>query len=159
GSISVQAWDRPQAEVKIIKRGNSDDDIQNIPIAISNDKGNLSIDATQGRNNTEVRFEIKLPLGLDLGDVKFSSTNGSIKLSDVAGKIVAESTNGSITLEGVSGIERAATTNGAIKATIENVPPNRPMEFKSTNGSIDVRFDMDFNAALEASTVHGSIDI
>ena len=157
GSINVQSWDQPQADVRIIKRGNSDDDIQNIPVTIKNDNGNLSIDSSQARNNTEVRFEIKLPR--DLGQVRFNSTNGAIKVSDIAGSIAVETTNGSITLSDVSGVEKATTTNGAIKAVIENVTLNKPMEFTSTNGSIDIRFDTDFNAVLEASTVHGSISL
>ena len=157
GSINVQSWDQPQADVRIIKRGNSDDDIQNIPVTIKNDNGNLSIDSSQARNNTEVRFEIKLPR--NVGQVRLNSTNGAIKVSDIAGSIAVETTNGSITLSDVSGVEKATTTNGAIKAVIENVTLNQPMEFRSTNGSIDVRFDTDFNAVLEASTTHGSINL
>jgi putative adhesin len=157
GSITVQEWDQPQAEVKIIKRGNSDEDIQNTPVTIKNDKDNLSIEALQNRNNTDVRLEVKLPH--NMGMVKFSATNGAIKLTDVASRISVESANGSISLTDVSGVEKAATTNGSIKAQINGVPQNRPMEFSSTNGSIDLTFNTEFDATLEASTVHGSIDI
>ncbi|HKP85235.1 MAG TPA: DUF4097 family beta strand repeat-containing protein, partial [Blastocatellia bacterium] len=159
GSISVQAWDQPQAEVRIIKRGNSDAEAQSIPVTIRGDKNSLSLDASQGRNNSRVNFEIKLPRGLDLGAVRFASTNGPISVKEITGSIVVETTNGPITIEDVSGVEKVTTTNGTIKAQLDQMPQDRPMEFGATNGSIDLRFNSDLNATLEASTVHGSIDI
>jgi hypothetical protein len=156
GTINVEAWDQPQAEVKIIKRGKSETDIQGATVTINNDKDNLSIDASQSRS-VQVSFEIRLPRSL--GAVKFTSTNGAIIVSDIAGNIIIEATNGAITLDNVSGIERVTTVNGAIEADLNSMPKDRPMKIEATNGRIELSLNPDFNATLEASTVHGSIDI
>lgn len=156
GTISVEAWDQPQAEVKIIKRGKTDANVQNAPVTIKNDKDNLSLDASQ-TGNVEISFEVKLPRSL--GAVKFTSTNGAIDISDVDGNIIVEATNGAITLDNVSGIERVTAVNGTIDADLNSAPKDRPMKFETTNGEINLSFNPNFNATLEASTVRGSINI
>jgi hypothetical protein len=156
GSITVEAWDQPQAEVKIIKVGKPGTDAQSSNISIKNDKDNLNIDATQARN-VQINFEIKLPR--ELGEVKFVSTNGAINISEIEGSIVIEATNGSIRLDDVSGIKSVTTVNGGIEADLNKMPKDRAIKFEATNGNIDLNFNTDFNANLEASTVHGSIDI
>ena len=93
GKINVEAWDQPQAEVRIIKRGKSGADFQGATVDIKNDKNNLTLDASQSRN-AQISFEIQLPR--DLGAVKFTSTNGAINVSDIAGNIIIEATNGEI---------------------------------------------------------------
>ena len=144
GTISVDAWDQPQAEVRIIKRGKAGADIQNLPVNIKNDKDNLSIDATQVRNDVQINFEIHLPR--NLGAVRFASTNGAIKVSDIAGNIIIETTNGEIQLDNVSGLERAITVNGSIEAELNSAATNRPLKFETTNGEINLSFNPDFNA-------------
>ena len=157
GAISVDSWDQPQAEVKIIKRGKAGTDIQNVPVNIKNDKDGLSVDATQVRGDIQVSFEIHLPR--NLGAVRFASTNGAINVSDVAGNIVIEATNGKISLDNVSGLERAITVNGVIEADLTSAPKDHPVKLETTNGEINLSITPDFNATLEASTVHGSINI
>jgi putative adhesin len=155
GSITVEAWDQPQAEVKMIKVIKSGTDTQNTTVSIKNDKNSLSLDASQSRN-VEISFEVKLPR--ELGAVKFTSTNGAINVSGIAGSIVIEAINGEIKLDGVSGVESVTTVNGAIEADLSSIPKDHAMKFEATNGEIDLNFNEDFNANLEASTVHGSID-
>lgn len=156
GNINVEAWDQPQAEVRIIKRGKSEADIQGTTVDIKNDKNSLSLDASQSRN-VQVSFEIKLPR--DLGAVKFISTNGSINVSEIAGSIVIETTNGEIRLDDVSGIESVTSVNGQIEADLNRMPKDRPVKFEAVNGTIDLNFNPDLNANIEASTVHGSINV
>lgn len=156
GTINIEAWDQPQAEVKIIKRGKSEADIQGATVTTNSDKDNLSLDASQSRN-VQISFEIRLPRSL--GAVKFTSINGAINVSDIAGNIIIEATNGAITLDNVSGIEHIKTLNGAIEADLNSMPKDRPMKIEATNGQIELSLNPDFNATLEASTVHGSIDI
>lgn len=157
GEIKVEAWDQQQAEVKIIKRSKNGVDIQSLPITVKSDKDNLLFDATQVRGDIQISFEVKLPR--NLGAVKFTSTNGSINLSDISGNIIVEATNGEIQLDNVSGVERVTTVNGGIEAELKSMPTDRPMKFETTNGEINLSFNPDFNANLDASTVHGSIDI
>lgn len=153
GSITVSAWDQPKAEVSVIKRGGSDRSAQ---VFFTNSGGNLSIRTAQTRGNQDVRFEVKLPR--ELGRVELSSVNGVIKLSDVTAEILVDGTNGAIELANVVGASKVHTVNGSIKAALLEAS-DRSMEFESTNGSIDLTVPPGFEADLDASTVHGGINI
>jgi len=153
GNITVSAWDQPNAEVNVIKRGGSDRSAQ---VFFTNSGGNLSIRTAQTRGNQDVRFEVKLPR--ELGRVELSSTNGVIRISDVNAEILVDGTYGAIELANVVGASKIHTTNGSIRASLLEAS-DRPMEFNSTNGSIDLTVPPGFEADLEASTVHGSINL
>lgn len=150
GNINVSAWDQPEAEVKVIRRGGSDRSPQ---VFFTNSGGNLSI---QTRGNGDIRFEVKLPR--ELGRVELNSPNGAIKISDVKAEIIIDATNGAIELANVAGVSKIRTTNGSINAALFEAS-DRSMEFESTNGSIDLTVPPGFEADLEASTTHGSINL
>jgi hypothetical protein len=153
GNITVSAWDQPNAQVNVIKRGGSDRSAQ---VFFTNSGGNLSIRTAQTRGNQDVRFEVKLPR--ELGRVELSSVNGVIRLSDVMAEILVDGTNGAIELANIVGASKIHTVNGSIKAALLGAS-DRSMEFESTNGSIDLTVPTGFEADLEASTVHGGINI
>lgn len=151
GSIVIEAWDQPKAEVKVIRQGSDRGQV-----FFANSKGSLSVRTAQGRGSPEVRYEIKLPQ--EMGRVTLSSQNGSIKLSGVTGQIFVEGANGSIELTDVKGVSKVQTANGKIKALLEEASDG-PMEFVAANGSIDITIKSDFDADLEATTVRGSINL
>jgi putative adhesin len=153
GNITITSWAQPKAEVSVIRRGSADRSAQ---VFFSNNGGTLSIRAAGGRGNQDVRFEVKLPR--ELTRVELSSTNGVIKISDVKAEILVSGTNGAIELANVVGASKIRTTNGSIKASLLEAS-DRSMEFESTNGGIELTVPPDFQADLDASTVHGSINI
>src|SRR4030095_8020928 len=152
GNITISAWDKPNAEVKVIKRAGSERSAQAF---FTNNGGNLSV-RTQSRGNQDIRLEVKVPRAL--GRIDVSSTNGEIKLSDVKGEILVDGTNGVIQLIDVVGVSKVRTTNGTIKATLLEAS-DRGMEFESVNGSIALSVPPGFEADLDASTLHGSITL
>jgi hypothetical protein len=153
GSIKIEGWDEPRAEVQIIKKGGSD----NPAMTIRSDEKSLYIEAPPDARNGQVSFEVKLPR--NLGTVSLNSVNGGISLKDVAGQISIQTVNGGITLNDVSGVERAATMNGGIDAALSQASKDHPMMLETTNGGIKLTVDAEFNATLDASTVHGKIDV
>jgi len=157
GTITVEASDGPEAELIVTKRGGSQQDREAAQVKFFIDNGRLSLrtELPHFSKNMEVRYELKLPR--ELGRVEIVSTNGSIGISEITALISAASTNGSIQLSDVTGVAKVETTNGNIKAELTRVPPDRPMDFKSTNGNIEISFNSDFNANLTAETTHGSI--
>ena len=154
GSIAVEAWDQQKAEVKVIKRGPD----RGAQVFFANSSNNLSLrtGVPGGNDNQDVRYEVKLPS--NIGRVDLKSVNGAVKLSDVNAQIFVESTNGSIELDDVVGVSRVQTSNGKINAVLA-AASNGPMEFAAVNGNIDVTVKSGFDAALEASTVHGRLNI
>lgn len=153
GNITVSGWDQPQVQVVVIKSGGSDRGPQ---VFFSNNGQNLSVRTAENRGSQNVRFEVKLPR--QLTRVELSSTNGAIKISDVNADIQIDGTNGAIELANIAGVSKVRTTNGSIKAGLLE-PSDRSMEFESVNGRIEITVPPGFDAALDASTVHGSIDI
>jgi hypothetical protein len=155
GSISVEAWDQPGAEVKVVKRGPD----RGAQVFFTNGANNLSLRTGVpggSTNSQDVRYEVKLPR--EMGRIELKSVNGSTKLSYVNAQIFVESTNGSIELDNFVGVSKVQNSNGKINAVLAGAS-NGPMEFSSVNSNIDVTVKSDFDAALEASTVYGSLNI
>jgi hypothetical protein len=150
GNITVTAWDEPKAEVNVIKKD------RNAQVFFTNNGANLSIRTASTRGNQDVRFELKVPR--ELAHLELNSTNGIIKVSEVKAEIVVEATNGAIDLTDVAGVSRVHTVNGSIRATVLEAG-ERGMEFESTNGAIDLTVPTGFEANLDASTVHGTINV
>jgi hypothetical protein len=152
GSMTIEAWDQPRAEVKVIKRG-SDGGSQ---VIFNDSGGNLALRTAQTRGNQDVRYEVKLPR--QLARIELESVNGSIKLSEVTGQIVVGTSNGNIDLADVVGVSKVQTVNARITGVLK-AASDGPMEFTTVNGRIDLTIKSDFDADLEVATVHGGIDI
>ena len=153
GSVSVETWDQPKAEVRVVKRGPD----RGTQVFFTNSANNLSFrTGVSGNNNQDVRYEVKIPRAMERIDLK--SVNGSVKLSNATGQIFVENANGSIELNDVVGASKIQTANGKITATLKEASDG-PMEFVTANGKIDVTIASDFDAELDASTIHGSLTI
>ncbi len=153
GSISVESWNEPKAEVKVIERGTD----RGAHVYFINSANAVSIRAGAPENiHQDIRYEVKLPR--NIGRVELNSVNGSINLSGVTGQFFIESANGSIELNDVVGMSKVQTANGKINATLARASDG-PMEFVTANGRIDVTIKGDFDAELDASTIHGGINI
>ena len=155
GSVTVEGWDRPQAEVRITTRGNTDS--QKVLSAIKSENGSLSLDTKGLSNGENVSVVIKVPG--TLGVVKLISENGAIKVSHLSGSISIEAENGVVRLDDVSGVESVKTENGVIKAQMNSMPKDRPVTFETENGKIELIFGEDFNANIEASTERGFLNV
>jgi hypothetical protein len=110
GSITVTTWNQPRAEVRAIKKGSAEDGAQTF---IKYDQGgNLSIRTGTGRrNNTDVRYELKLPQNIDR--LQLETENGGIKVTDLtADRVSVETNNGTLDLMNVVGLSDAETNNG-----------------------------------------------
>lgn len=155
GSISVESWDQPKAQVTVTRRGPDRGGrvfFQNSPNSLSFRTG-----VPGGSNNSQdFRYEVKLPR--DMGRIDLKSVNGLVKLSNVNGQILVESANGTIELNDVLGVSKIQTANGKITATLTGASDG-PMEFVTANGKIDVTIKCDFDAELDASTIHGNTSI
>jgi hypothetical protein len=157
GSVTVEAWDKPQAQVTVIKRG-SESDRKTVQVYFKNDDSELSLRTAypKGNNKAEVVYQIKLPRKLE--SVDLNSVNGTLKLSDIDAEITAQTVNGSVELANVAGVNKAQSVNGNVKAVLREAGSDS-MEFGNVNGSIEVQIKGDLDADLEAVAVHGTITI
>lgn len=158
GSVTVEAWDKPQVQVIVIKRGpESDRKASQVYFKKDDDGLWLRTAYQRGSNNkSDVIYQIKLPRRMESVDI--NTVNGAIKLSDITAEITAQTVNGLVDLANVSGVKKAQSVNGNIKAVLKEAG-SEPMEFKNVNGNIDLQIKGDLDAELEAAAVRGVITI
>ncbi|HXG94553.1 MAG TPA: DUF4097 family beta strand repeat-containing protein [Blastocatellia bacterium] len=158
GNVTLEGWDKPQAEIRVTKRGRSEKTLREMTVGIdASNPNNLVIDASDLPDNTSVSFRIKVPR--ELGAIKISTTNGRISLSNISGLIDAETVNGTIRFEDVSGVARAQTISGNIDGSIKALAQDRPISFKTVSGGIDVRILSEIKTDLSFATTSGNIEV
>lgn len=103
-----------------------------------------------------VSFEIFAPWNTDL---RLSSHNGGIDISDMRGQINFESHNGGVDLKRVAGDVRGETHNGGINVELNgNAWEGRELEVNTHNGGITLSLPASYSAHVETSTHHGRVD-
>lgn len=112
---------------------------------------NMDWDDRHSRVN--ISFTVRVPRG-----VKFvgKTVNGGISAERLASVAVLKTTNGPIDVETTEYVS-AKTTNGKISATMGRADWTGELEFKTTNGSVDVRLPGSAEFEVTAATTNGSI--
>jgi len=174
GRITIGSWDQPRVRVIAVKevegsRDDVGDFMKELKVTIEQRNGGVVITTHHPRRGdggsifdwllgnhmqAQVRYELTVPRAIN---VDVSNTNGSIHLSDVAGRLEVGTTNGKIEIARCSGSIDASTTNGGISAELVRVAKGTPLRFETTNGRIDVSVPHDFAGDVEAGTTNGSI--
>ncbi len=175
GSIKVEAWDKNQVSLEITKTVKASDSEE-----ADEYFGDLRVDIESGSDFLEVKthyphdfgggffywlfhggswyggveYVLKVPAGvrLDAG-----STNGSVTVRAVVGKVKAHSTNGRIELQDVGGEVEGSTTNGGITARVSDTVQFKELKLETTNGGISVYCPEGINADVYAHTTNGGI--
>jgi hypothetical protein len=176
GGIRISTWDQPRVRVVAEKEVEGDRDeakqaLKELRVEIQPKDGGLAIMTHYPKDqdgagglfswlmgddvDAQVTYELTIPKSMNL-DVR--NTNGSIRLSDVTGKLELDTTNGKIEVTRCAGSIDASTTNGGIHAELVKLTRGEPLRFETTNGRITVAVPADFAADIDASTTNGSID-
>ena len=157
GDITIEGWDEPQAVVKIIKSGGSEQERKAVSISLSSDGKNLSLASLPSSSNkVEVSYEIKLPRRIrQLG---IASSKSEVKLSNISGMIGVDLQAGSIELSDVSGTVKTNIMKGDTKVIFDEVAQDGPKEFSSIRGNIELQLNSDINADVKAETTDGKIE-
>jgi Putative adhesin len=156
GSITVEGWDQPQAEVKVIKEGGSEQDRQAVPIRLDSSRDLLSLETSPTRSSpVEIHYELKLPGHVRAVEIK--SADSEVKLSKLTGTIAINVQGSAIELENVSGALQSKIVKGETKATLSQ-SPGSPQELSSISGDIELRLEGDVNADISAETIDGDIN-
>jgi DUF4097 and DUF4098 domain-containing protein YvlB len=102
----------------------------------------------------EVSYTVRVPSD---AEVKFTTVNGGIEITQVNGRIALETTNGGITGRDVGGPIEATTTNGGVDVELTRVAKGG-VTLGCTNGGIKLRLPADAQATITASVANGGID-
>lgn len=113
------------------------------------------VTVNSGPPGSEGTLTIETPTNTNL---QLRSTNGSvIEVSGINGDHEVVTTNGSVRLINVSGSVVAHSQNGQIVVLLDRITGNKPMSFTSMNGRIDVTLPGDTKARLRLKSDNGAI--
>jgi len=179
GSITITTWKEDKVDIKALKTTKGDPDkLKEVKIEVEATTNSVSVNTIfpRGKNiRVSVKYEIKVPQGVNLDKVK--STNGNVYITGPVGHTNASTTNGRIELDGAKGAISLSSTNGRIEAVnikgefdadttngtivLEMISFEDTIKAKSTNGSITLRIGSleKVNADFNARTTNGSISL
>ncbi len=156
GSITITTWKEDKVDIKALKTTKGDPDkLKEVEIEVESTANSVSVDTIfpRGKNiRVSVKYEVKVPQGVNLGKVK--STNGSVCITGPVGNTNASTTNGKVELDGANGTVSLSSTNGKIEAA--NVKGE--IDADTTNGTIVLEV-FSFEDEIKASTTNGSITL
>ena len=197
GSVEILGWDQNTVDVSGTKYAEDESMLRSIRVEATQSGNAIRVRTSRpepGHWNGGARYVIRVPRrtelahiqssngGLRVEDVEGSAadlatSNGSIKLRNIRGRVDARTSNGGVdvqsaeggvsirtsnggvTLDNVRGTLNAATSNGAIRGTLVDASPNEPIRLSTSNGPVDVKLQMPRNNDVIASTTNGSITI
>lgn len=194
GSVDVSSWDENSIEISGTKYGPTQTAADSLRIDIDRSAGAVAIRAVrpvERRNNQGARFAIKVPRTVVLeritasngaihtedgvGPSHFRTSNGSVRVEHLRGRLDAETSNGRIDLvdlegdaqlrtsnghvdvRGLRGSLDATTSNSAITAEIDRTSSD--IRANTNNGSINLELPPDFAAGIRAHTSNSSITV
>ncbi len=160
GDIRIEGWDKPQAEVKVIKHGGTPDERAEVEIKLQQAGDHLELRTAPGNQGDvdDVVYEIKLPRRmLHIG---LSAMNGDVKLTGVSGQIEITAQRGDIKLADVGGALTTKTLTGNTKIVLDaSARADAPQSINAISGNIELQLGDETNAEVRADTTSGEIKI
>jgi hypothetical protein len=161
GDISVEAWDRAEAEVAVVKQAlgataNPDD----VHIDVASDGRKLTLRTLYPKQSEEpvrVTYRLRVPRQVRLERLR--TVVGSVRVRDIEGVVDARTLNGSIEGINLTGGVVARAINGSIAVSLRALPEGAaPVQMETVNGHLYLGLPAEANAHLQLSTVAGRIE-
>jgi len=161
GAVEVRSWDRPEVLVQIEKRGQDKESLATIEI-LSEQKGDVvQVEARRTKSKSSfvgigfflgpsAKLIASVPRNTNLkiktsdgsvviervtGRAEIRTGDGSIRVTETAGELMAETGDGSIQIEDITGRVEARTSDGSIR--LSGTPSS--LRARSGDGSIVLR--------------------
>jgi DUF4097 and DUF4098 domain-containing protein YvlB len=165
GRIDVEGVDGTTMDVKaeITVRSGTDEAarelLKQVEIREENANGRVRLETRYpkglGRSNVDVKYTLRVPRAVG---VNVETTNGSIVLNQLTGRVRAESTNGAVDGRNLSGAVSASTTNGGVDIAVTSLAPDG-VTLETTNGSVSLTVPSDAKGTISARCVNGGIKV
>ncbi len=163
GSISVTGSSRRDISVqaRVVATAESASDARSLArdVSITLDNGRIRASGpdNERRRSWSVSYRVEVPSSFD---VTLETSNGSVAVEGVRGRIDMESSNGSVRLTDVGGRVNARTSNGSVHVTLTGRRwEGDGMTVITSNGSARLDLPEDYNAHLIAGTNNGSLNL
>jgi DUF4097 and DUF4098 domain-containing protein YvlB len=168
GGISVKGWSQNSVFVRARVEVQAENDAEARGIAsqirVQTSGGHIQADGpdldrvfrNNDNRNWSVSFEVFAPWNTD---VKVTSHNGGVNVSDIRGHVDAQSHNGGVNLTRLAGDVTGETHNGGINVELTgNSWEGRQLEVSTHNGGITLAMPDSYSASLETKTDHGRVN-
>lgn len=163
GNVTIEAWDRDEVQVEAIKKGHSQQALDDAKIEIDATDDEIHIETRyperrshSRRDSASVDYTLYVPRSAELDEIEL--VNGSLRLDGIAGDVAASLVNGEVDARGLTGNAEISTVNGELEIELAELADGRRVELSSVNGSVRLGVPGGTGAKVEASTVHGGID-
>ncbi len=157
GDIKVTGYSGNKVEVKAYKKGPDRDAIQINDRSVG-DRIELSAQYPPFYSGTSsVDFNIRVPNSIKCDFVGLSSFGGNIQVSDVSETLRARSIRGSVEVKDVQGTISASSVSGNVNVEIKSPQGESRMNIYSVSGNIDISAPANLDAAIDMSTVNGTL--
>lgn len=158
GGIQISAWDRNEVKVDAVKRGPTQQELDETEIVVDARADSVQIRTKyrdwQNSNHASVDYTISVPRGAKLDHIE--SVNGAVTIDGVMGPVRARTVNGKVEVRGAGGDVHASAVNGKVEAAFDRLASQR-ISLETVNGGIALGLPKDTGARLKASTIHGGI--
>jgi hypothetical protein len=115
--------------------------------------GTVRAEGVSDENGWSVSYQILVPRNTNL---KLTTLNGGIGISDVEGTIEFDAKNGGIHLNNLAGDVRGKTTNGGLHIELTgNTWRGNRLDVETTNGGVHLSMPESYAARFETRTVNG----
>jgi len=163
GSVRVFGWDKNEVLVRALIHASADSpaDAKDLAreIRIATDADRIRADGPARRRHSSwwVSYEVWVPTKTSLDA---ETTNGSVSVEGVEGRMDLRAENGSISLRDVAGEVRGRTSNGSVSAVLDGSSwKGEGLDLTTSNGSVTLEIPKAYNARLETGTVNGGMNI
>jgi DUF4097 and DUF4098 domain-containing protein YvlB len=153
GPVEISGWDENKVDISGTKYASTEQARDAIRIETHNTASEVEVRAVRPSSrhgNMGARFVIRVPRKARLD--RITTSNGRIRIREVAGAAHLKSSNGSIRLENVSGDVDAHTSNSSIE--VEGLRGNAML--RTSNGRISAE---DISGGCDAETSNNSIKV
>jgi DUF4097 and DUF4098 domain-containing protein YvlB len=175
GGIEISGWDQNKVEITGTKYGSSEALRDAVKIDVHHSSDSVEIRAVKPSSmqmgNYGARFTLHVPRKAVIDRV--TTSNGPVKVRDVASAAHLKSSNGAITVTNVGGDVDAHTSNGAIDAEsiaggatlkssngrIRAEGVGGPLEAETSNDPITARLDTAPSATTKLVSSNGAIEL
>jgi DUF4097 and DUF4098 domain-containing protein YvlB len=147
--ISIEGWDQPKAEIKVIQRGGSADERERPRVDASMDRGNLAVRAP-GSGRVRMEFAVKIPRRL--AEVQVKTQSSEVSLSGITAPVVVNTSSGAVALSTINGAVSVNTQSGAIE--LREI--TGPVSIDTQSGDISLE---DVSGETKASSISGDVSL
>ena len=157
GDVKVTGYDGDSIIVNAYKSGPDRDRVQ-IEDTSGSDRLELRVRYPEfGGANASINFEVKAPRSVDYNFDRLGSVSGSVTVTGIRGRLRAESVSGNVDIRDVAGLVSAQAVSGNVNVEIARLEGAGDMKFSSVSGNVSVRAPANLDAAIEMSTISGSL--